>query len=330
MKFFPFASWEHPFWRSDLLQPAQLETARHIAQIEDFQRKRSWLFFRALDSSDEANFVAAPLNQSLVSGHFEPIRFPSCSPLQLKTSLDDVLQKGKFARLFFLEENENLRRYDAHSRYLLIVGAMGWASWIRLNSKLENSWFESEAPFVWTKTPDAARFLETPALELWAQIQTQKADETSDCAFARRFLDWSEEERQKRLWNWKNGSREELKAVLKIALLSQNELWENVDSLKWTIFLEKFQHTWHRGFLNRFSGSTLVQNGLAPGVLREVLRRVHPFFAPTLDEDSLQHLAAARWRNKQNPTLQIEIQNPSAHERLEAHLQWRDWQAKNL
>ena len=330
MKFFPFASWEHPFWRSDLLQPAQLETARHIVQIEELSQ-RSWMFFRALESSDEASFVATPLIEAPFSGNFHPISLPNCSPLQLKTSLNDVLKKGKFARVFFLDENEHLRQFDAPAHHLLIVGATGWGLWVRLGPVLKSThWIESDAPFVWTKTPDAARFLQTPARELWAQIEAQKADDNSDCAFARRFLNWSEAERQKRVWKWKNGSPEELKSVLKLALLSQNELWEGASGLSWKINLIDFRKFPFPGSFVRFLDAQKIESDGEPEVLLDILRRVEPFLAPNVDPDFRQHLAAARWLRHQNTILEIEIQNPSAHERLESYIQWREWQARNL
>jgi hypothetical protein len=329
---FPFASWEHPWWRSGLLQHATAQSSLFLFQIVRHQKREGWLFFRGRTSDDEAAFVVtAPVASRFVDSPMELASFADPSVEQLRADVSNALSGGQFARLFFLDGNEELRRFDERASFLVVVSAAGWAQWHRVNVgktlQADSMLIESSSAFCWTGEPDSARFLVTPALELWSQLQRQKEDSRSDCAFARRVLGLSSEEMGELLIRWNKGTKAELKQVLGAALLSQAQLWQQATGNDWIIDLDLLHTNWHRGRIAALHPGVRPFYSPAPGLLRGILRRVEAYFEPAYNEDLLAaHLEAALWRRNFQERLSIRIENPSAHERLEAALFWRDWQ----
>ena len=297
---------------------------RYLFQLEYVEPTTSWLFFRAVGDEDAGNFVVEPeASQFIIDSLGDDSLLDD-----LQTALYSALRERRFARAFFLDGDEALRRSGSIAHYLIFVGAMGQAWWIPLNTGLKaTSWFQEGAAFWWTRHPDARRFLATPALEIWAQIQSQKEDPDSDCAFARRALTLSDEEMNGLFCRWNQGTRSELQRVLAAALLSQTDLWNEQTGYDWTVDLDRLKLPWHRGELSSLSRNSGLSPLDTPDALRDILRRVSHYFEPTFDEQLLAtHLQATRWRERFQNALRVRIESPSSHERLEAALFWEEWQ----
>lgn len=343
---FPFASWESPSWRSELLKHARAQTSDYALQLARVPQEESWLgnqvavnsnwlFFRPLEDHEDAGFVVThPCSAPFIEDDLEVASFNDDDPNLLRASFNTAFQQSHFARIFFLNEHEELRQLDAIAHYAVLVGASGWAQWIKLNNKRTHvKWFAQTAGFLWTDSPDPARFLMTPALQQWKQIAQQKADASSDCAFARRALDWPEEEMLSLLRHWSKGSYAELEAVLRAAILCQSNLWTGVTGYEWAIELNKLHIPWHRGSWARFDELQGVNrrahvSRVAPDEMRDILRRVAPYFEIDFNEElTTRHLEAARWAYRFNESMIIQLEAPTAHEQLEAAFFWSEWQA---
>lgn len=335
----PFTSWQSLSHPSELFKGAEVQINGYRLQFVRFTRKQlytgppitvicSWLFFQYLENEDDAGFVLTDgdpfLKQLPNAWYFHEDALEAQQSYRLETAL----KKGDLARLFFLDNQDNLYKGEGLARLALLVGAGGWGQWIQLSASLEDlPLFQRSTVFVWNDSPNINQFLTVPASKQWEIIAEQKADASSDCAFARRALDWSRQERNALLYGWKKGSRTELETVLRAALIGQRDLWTNSAGCEWVIRVDRFHGADYWGDWNDLDAPRSTGSN-PPNEVRAILRRVAPFFEVVFNRElTTPHREALRWGYYFHERVVVRVENPTAHEQLEAALFWSEWQA---
>ena len=210
-----------------------------------------------------------------------------------------------------------MRQRAEQARWLLGLSPHGWGWWRDLTCN-------GESAFEWSSEDERQWLFEASPSAILARVESLRQTPGSDIAFARIFASQSDEERLGYLRTWKHGNWNELRRVLRLALLSQEELWRCVSGVTWELDLSREPKPYLRaGRLHS------PRNGEVPSELpslKEALTRVLNWFAPTPDvELERKHLSLERLARSRSTLLSIEEPQPSAHDRLEAMLEWRSW-----
>jgi len=175
---------------------------------------------------------------------------------------------------------------------------------------------------------NASKFLVSSSLDELMKRLEQEADS----AFARRFLFMSEDERWGEVWNWKHGNHHEFKRVLELALLAQEELWQTETGLHLTLDVFRIGDDNNLGtmlYSDQYAIQDVNNPRPLPLALREGLETALAHFAPTLNiKHAERHLCLKKLLRPLSWTIQIKPRNPTAHERIEAALAWREWLAQ--
>jgi len=249
-------------------------------------------------------------------------------PYGFRTSFADCWNNQKWGRTLFLNEQVRLRARGERAHFQVVLSPLGSASW-RVWKKTEPSAYgmedvENYAGFYWSPQ-DARELLLGDASTIQGLLKAQWDDPNSDLSFARRFVLMNKEELHAQIWSWKRGNRMELTRVLRWAFLAQVELWPAPDELQWTV-------SWQPSAPPHFLGDTfhspdLLQRFPTPEPLKESLRLALEWFVPTPRYERIAlHFSLERSFNRYHSAfVRLAEHPPTAHERLEAALAWRDW-----
>jgi hypothetical protein len=315
--FFALAPWESI---SDL---PSLDSVAVQHSGYDMSEQDGKLWLRKTHDSREGAFLAMSLMHSPFSkyGH-APLAWRNYQPSAWRASLHNILSKGKVARIFFLGATGKLRCPQEKATYSVTVSATGWAQW----TIYEDEKPRQTAAFIWTQDPELALFLDTPSLDVWTQIQTQWADENSDCAFAWRTLELSVSQIGDLIWRWGNHEISHAHEVVTCWLHMQTRYWENTEFVLISVDISELDY--HEEY--RLSMRRILPTGdseiLPVSDIDNVFQLLLSRFGPLIYKARLeQHLCLRHWTEENPLLLSIQVFAPTAHEVLEASFQWREW-----
>ena len=149
----------------------------------------------------------------------------------------------------------------------------------------------------------------------------------SDARFSMNWMLWSTDDEQEYLFG--SAGFRELKALLRSILWSEPRIWQLADHLQWKLWEEG------RGYSRFYSITKSVADTLRndlprlQGIAEEIVRK-WPLAVSQHDLDAHRCLRESLRGNRYWPL--VEVRSPlhlSAHERLEARLQLRDWLERN-
>ncbi|RYX86854.1 hypothetical protein EON83_01335 [bacterium] len=248
---------------------------------------------------------------------------------QLRTMGIDALNRAKIGRLYFLDQEGQLRRYGEVARAAIVIRADGRGIWKRWIDDEDVDWTQVKAPFRLFDETSLKEFTSHSALYIWWLLEEALGDPNSDASFARDWVSKSDDEREDLLWNWSRAERERLRAqfqaLLLCALLSDDTIWEEEGSWQCSvssaseILLSPEPEAELRDVPDWLSKAIeLLWNGMAP-----------------FNEDVLRHECVRQWKQGKSEwasgysptwdTFFVETREPTAHERMEAMMRWRDW-----
>ncbi|BCM89143.1 hypothetical protein IAD21_00987 [Abditibacteriota bacterium] len=254
----------------------------------------------------------------------ELIRNAAVDSFGLRMSFADGIKKEKWGRAFFLNEDLKLRQKGERARYFLLLSPHGWGLWrdvLAQNNRSYYYWNDGQAVFLWSRADERTWLYEASASEILARVHIQLAESKSDVGFARIVSSSSFAQRRQLVWHCKRGNTTEMERVLRWAFLAEDELWNSATNLSWRVELE--ENAREESYID------VDDREFLPSSLQEALAQVFAFFAPERDNEAIQQhlcLQVAVWSSSH---LQIEADQPSTHERLEAFIEWRDWLATN-
>ena len=274
------------------------------------------ILFRPENGADEENFF--------VCERFRGAEEPLCRPANFyfeQTEEESVLRfalsESRWGRVFYLDE-DGLRRDNQlpPCDWGVFLCANGLGAW-KWTMRDGVSWDKAgdDGVFRWHHNrTEATRFLaRATSFDAWSEVQKQMRDSSSEMAFAKRWIQLDEEERLDEVVQWKCGSRKEWQTVLRWLLLADPALLEaNVIEL--------------------FAPVTDVDGGIATLSCDEEEWDLPPFLSGGLDV--LEHHFSPKWKpiltstakeRAVDPTILLRLENPTHHERLEAHQQLQTW-----
>ena len=265
----------------------------------------SFLWMRPLDVESDAGFVAfdKALNREWIFGR-ETLH-------GLAPQIAAVADKHLLARRFVLNTRGELRAGNQRAHEILIVTRDGIARW----SNHDNS---ENTPFRWrppSESLSGARFVALSAARVWSELQGLLADPDGEAAFARGFARLNSQQRDARIQRPRHGTLDELNRVLHQLLLATAP-WESVgdDELFVSFTRRDDARLWKIGRNNPDEMDV-------PAAMREGVQRLWDRFEPFALIDA-NYLCA---QSTDTPSIFARAHRPSAHERLEAQLQLRDW-----
>ncbi len=241
-------------------------------------------------------------------------------PFGVRMNFAHALGQEKWGRSFFLNERFQLRQPGEVAHHFLLLSPHGWGAWWDIVvSPTQGTSSERRAEFLWSLKDELVWLYDATPSQIMGHIVNQLNDAESDINFSRRWLTLSSDERRDLVWCCQRGKTAELERVAKMALLAQEELWRRETELAWLILLDQNAHI----------QSKLYAEGdrTSPSALEGALEQIIGFFNPQPDANKIQRHLYLRLSYSHN--ISVEAENPSAHERLEAILGWRDWLAAN-
>ena len=237
----------------------------------------------------------------------------SSSPQALWEALAYAWDGGLFARHFVLNARGELRGDGEAAHEAVLVAPDGIAAW---SLAVIDTQVRDAAAFSWSVPESKAPFLRWPALDIWARLQLGLEDPRSEAPFAHRFALLDESQRQGLLWEWTRGDQHQFKSVLLDALHSQ-DFWN--------------QEAVCNAMALRVRGPRAVEivaavHGMdVPPSLLDAVERVWNWFEPCPAE-VMGARCVRDWLRRHTPCLEIRSRRPSAHERIEAMMRWRDFE----
>jgi len=264
---------------------------------------------------------------SALSGPTELSLHRARDPFPLRMAFADCWNNHKWGRTLFLNENAQLRKESEAARFQVILSPDGCASWRVLRKtefpvvEIEN--IHSHAEFFWSNR-NSKEILLGDASIIGAILKMQWDDPNSDLSFGRRFVFMSEKQCRDEIWLWRRGDFDEMTRVLRWAFLSQHGLCDTLDEASWTINLwYQTQHKNVGGVVYRPT-TTIISH--TPPQLMEALHLALEWFAPTPQVELIErHLCLKHYSSRGWRYIEIQACQPTAHERLEAALAWRNW-----
>jgi len=248
-------------------------------------------------------------------------------PSSLRMAFADCWNNNKWGRTLFLNENVELRKSGERARFQVVLSSSGFGSWRVLRSTeppiVEIDPSHRYGEFFWSRQSEP-NFLLSDASTIGALLKVQWNNPDSDLSFARRFVQMSAKEQHEQVWSWKHGDLIEMIRVMRWAFLAQEEVWSTPDELQWIVALSRRPNPGFNGEV--FFSPKLLKDFPSPEPLKEALRLAFEWFSPTPRTEIIErHLSLKRYFLMGYHQIEIEACQPSAHERLEAALQWRDW-----
>ena len=236
------------------------------------------------------------------------------APGQNPKVLDWVFSQGNYQRQFILNAQGELRRKGEDARESLLIDCVGNGSWSLGAIRAQR---HDSSRFSWDALMTPAAFRKLSARDVWRIIGELLADPQSDAAFARRFALMGEEERHALIFREIPIARQEFETTLRAFAIAQ-DLWEQ-ESYDGEVCFDLYKDG--RIYLGLFDEAAPVSAQLKRGV--EALRQS---FMP-INQEVANFSCVKEWLHDYNKDANFVIARPSAHERLEAKLRWRDWLA---
>ncbi len=237
----------------------------------------------------------------------------------MRRTFIECQNKGRSERDLFLDGAFSLRGEGEKAAHRIILHPEGEGYLLTLDDRRSYPGI-----FKW-EPPTGAWLTEATANEVMSSLE-----ENADFQYARRFLSMSYKERWREVWTWKRGNQRELKQVLTWALLAQEDLWQQETNIRLDVDL------FH---LDRNSGVMLYSDQFAvqsaenprplPTALAQGINKALEWFGPTMNTPHIEaHLSLGQLLDEGPWVLFMEPKDPTAHERLEAALSWREWLAQ--
>lgn len=243
-------------------------------------------------------------------------------PFGLRMSFSDVMAKGKWARGFFLTEDLQLRQRGETARHFLLLSPHGWGEWHDCQvASLTASYYRyiRQAAFYWSQNDESSWLYETSVGQIIERVQSLHNEPNSDAALALMVSGYSRTQTRRILWPCHHGDMDEFERVLRCAFLADEELWQMSEKAHWNIGLSDADRP------NSYIETT--EDEIECPSLDKALTRAFAFYQPTFSQELADRhicLQDAKWNLS---WLNIEAEAPTAHEQLEASLEWRNWLA---
>lgn len=316
-------SWETPSrWkiRESVVRRAPFagrETDWQVNLVKVPASKWPILWLRPLTDEREAGFTVLDGSGDQPMFFAQRVKLASLTE-EIDVALDEKLAPHPFyeqflARQFFLNSRGELRSERERAHESLVVGANGIAAW---NLAFVRKEVYEPAAFKWSKPLASDEFQRLPALDLWARVQQLLAEPRGEVAFARGFAFLDEDERRARIQRTRRASIEQLQELLG-DLLTCSLLWDKmpgVQSIYFTINSRQELGAWDN------AGLDVIE---MPDSLSENIQKLWRHFRP-FERRIARFLCV---KNVYANQLDFEVARPTAHEQLEAHLRWREWEA---
>jgi len=230
----------------------------------------------------------------------------------IRKAFGDELTRERWTRkLYFQSENE-LREGGNSTRFTVTLFPDGKGQRAKRHASDHGSFF-------WTGPSD---FLLNASAEEVLSLLNNESNQAR-FTYARAFLDFDDSKRFAEVWHWQNDEREQFQRLLIGALLAQDELWRDSNSV--FLSVDFTQDTGNER-------TTIFSNGAFISVspaLREVVQVVTERFGPHIHAQQVEEHLCLHQLLQRNPYhLQLQPQLLTYHERIEAALAWREWLAK--
>lgn len=142
-----------------------------------------------------------------------------------------AVAEGRVGHLFYLDEEFEFGERGGKKVWKVFLRADGLGSWHRLaQSRDEDSVDDfqnnEQSSFQWHREM-ASQWLERPALDWFATFRTQVNESDSDVAFAVFWASKENDERRRLSLSTRRGNIEEFLDMLRLAVVSDGELWTN-------------------------------------------------------------------------------------------------------
>ena len=230
---------------------------------------------------------------------------------QMKRRFIECLNNGACGRELHLGAHFELRTSEEAGCYALSLSPDGSGYLV------DQDWWNF--PFRWK----AIDLTQISAQDLMAHLEGEP-----DFLFTRDFIQMSEDERWQQAWKWKNGDHHELKQVMTWAFLG-DELWQNETDLQLRLDFNK------NGCSLKLLGPPDPLHGqcatllLSDALYDALSMAINHFKATPNQAHGEQHEVLLQLLETDFWHIDIHLQNPTAHERIEAAFQWRQWLAKH-
>ncbi len=236
------------------------------------------------------------------------------------TVLEMALANNTWGRLFYLDDERKLRR-EKELRPLnwgLFLAANGFGVW-KWTMQDGVTWGKTspEGLFRWKPSgANHARFLaSTSTPVLLTHLENLLEDENSEISFAFRWLQMEEQsgERSDTVSTWTHGSRAEAAEVLRWLLI--REMGERKQ--------DRLSLTWHMIHENGRADMIWSDGKSAFSRLRSALASLRVYFGVKANTTKGHPLCVQHTHIERE--ISIYVDEPTAHERLEAHQQLQTW-----
>lgn len=242
----------------------------------------------------------------------------------MKRMFLECLDEARWERELYLNWQFELRAEEDEEQagYSLSIAPDG-SGYFGLEEYPRPHLLRRDVSFGWT----ASDVLRQSAQQLMAYLENEQ-----DYRFARAFICMSDDERLQQMFQWKRGDHHELKQVVMWLLLSQEELWQQCTELRLTIDLMFTNFEWGTK-LSSDQHPIKVKNDKGhplPPSLRDSLQTIMAWFEPQLNAAQVEkHKCLDDLLGEGEWLIVVRFSNPSAHERIEAALKWREWLAEH-
>lgn len=299
-------------------------------------------YFRFQDASEE-HFLLARLDFWSHGRGSQPIELrPAQYPVArfakddsgLREECQQALEMNAWGRYFCLGADLGLVEDAAE------VGQAKWSVFLLANgqgvidnlahnrrSSIGFKGWNSIAPFRWHDGGAPEILRDGTASEWLAWLVGEVRQPESPIAFAQKLAEKSEDEAALRCAYWVNGSRQEWQDVARWVLQTESSLWEGIaegETIQWSYQLTE------AGEAPRQESGFLIRSGERSSHLvhERALKRLQSangYFSPFLDPFLInRHLCVEHHRHHMK-FLRVVASYPSAHERLEAALNLKEW-----
>lgn len=313
-------SWEMPpgyVVRNSFIHRAPLKLGREIEWqlhvIEVPNSKFGFLWMCPLDVPTDAGLVAY---DSIFNFGETMLCDVNATRASSKTMLDYVFEKANIARQLFLNEAGTLRRDDERAHEAVIFAPDGRAVWSQTFAQGDKRY---PAHFRWSEPMSPADFLRVPVQTLLDRLQELLADPNGEVVFARRWAFTTKAERDELSEKTARGNVEELKEWMRDILLASTVWDENPDARRINLSLSRSKTATIWDEDGEWGESLPMPPSLAQNA--EKLRACfQPFHERIAGFMCVQ-------RSDAGPIV-VYVARPTAHERTEAMIRWREWEAR--
>jgi len=255
-----------------------------------------------------------------------------CSPVLrvatwgIASRIPQSLRRGDYNRKIYFDENLCLisSREWRFSLWIDKGGEMAWEAHDNLGA-VSFRWDAPKRRLRWRRV-DLRKY---SAEQVEREVRAHLADESSDCAFAWRWLQMDEQERIELSFLVQDGERRECEDLLRAILWSESSLDQSVER-KWSICAPVLSevHQWRAREAEIEQGKQRLEPSPRQGRLLEMVIR---HFGLHLNIDISRYTIIYDWRSYGDGEFFI-VSAPvsTAHERLEARLWLREWLADKV